>query len=466
MHATEDAEFRRTFFQNVSDAALEPTDPRYEPLYGNQSLLAGESDPVELMAWSIESTPGQSVQLLSGFRGTGKTTELNRLRKRLEQNDYLVVYVDIDDYLGSGTSVDISDFLMVLAGAFGDRLASNEWLGQHPTYESYWTRVTHFLTHTQVQFDGLTGKVGIDGAAVDIKANLKNDPSFRRRLQEHMSGYLGAFVRDVHQYFEECVKKLHERLGQQEVVFIVDSIEHIRGTSITAAAVQISFESLFAGQADKLHLPDLHVIYTIHPYLKIRSASLGGLYAPGGIRVLPTVKVRTESDRRPFDPGVEALVRIVEKRGDWERLLGDVGVLRTLILHSGGHLRDLMRLIAEVLRRARTLPASQAVVDAAVSQIRSEFLPIADADALWLARIADTHSAALEDVTKLTDLARYLDTHLVLCYWNGHEWYDVHPLIYSEVRAQAASISARANTITDGKPTIVDAERKPPRSER
>ena len=51
MHEPDDAAFRRKFFQNVSDAALEPTDPRYEPLYGNQSLLAGEADPVELMAW-------------------------------------------------------------------------------------------------------------------------------------------------------------------------------------------------------------------------------------------------------------------------------------------------------------------------------------------------------------------------------------------------------------------------------
>jgi hypothetical protein len=181
--------------------------------------------------------------------------------------------------------------------------------------------------------------------------------------------------------------------------------------------------------------------------------------------VLPTVKVRTEADRTPFDPGIQALVRVVEKRGDWKRLLGDINTLKTLILHSGGHLRDLLRLIAEVLRRATPLPASQAVVDAAVSQIRSEFLPIADADALWLARIAETHEAALEDVSRLTDLARYLDTHLVLCYWNGHEWYDVHPLIYTEVNAQAAAVSARNHSTADGS-RITGSERTSPRSER
>lgn len=467
MNAPDDAVFRRAFFRNVSDVALEPTtDPRYEPLYGPRSLQVGESDPVELMAWSIESTSGQSVQLLSGFRGTGKTTELNRLKRRLEENGYLVVYVDIDDYLGSGEPVDVSDFLMVLAGGFGDGLSADQLLGKHPAHESYWTRLEHFLTSTNVQFNGLTGKVGIDGLAVDIKANIKSDPNFTRRLRKDMSGHLGALVREVHQYFERCVGRLHEQFGQKEVVFIVDSIEHIRGTSINAAEVQSSFESLFAGHPDKLHLPDLHVIYTVHPYLKVRSAALGGLYAPGGLRTLPTVKVSTEADRQPFDPGIEALVRVVEKRGDWKRLLGSIEVLNAIIRHSGGHLGDLLRLIAEVLLRAETLPAPPAVVDAAVSQIRSEYLPIADADALWLARIADTHSVALEDVTKLADLARYLDTHLVLCYWNGHQWYDVHPLIYSEVKAQAESITARSQPTAHGKPTASATERRPPRTER
>jgi len=437
--AAEDRVFRQAFFRNVTDQPLDPAkDGRYEPLYTEDKLQ--ESDPVELMAWSIESTPGESVQLLSGFRGTGKSTELKRLKNRLEESGYTVILCDVEDYLNLTTPVDISDFLMVLAGAFSDRLADPGILGADPAYETYWTRLRNFLERTKVQLDGISGKVGVEGASVDIKANLKSDPTFKQLLQKHMAGHLGSFVQDVHGYFEDCVKRIQEKLGFREVVFIVDSIEHIRGTSINAVDVQSSIESLFAGQSDKLHLPNLHVIYTIHPYLKVRSASLGALYEPGGVRVLPTVKVRTEADRQPFEPGLEALVRVVARLGDWKRLLGDVSVLHELILHSGGHLRDLLRLLAEILRRAQSLPATKAVVNAAVSQIRNEFLPIADADAAWLARIARTHSAALEDVAKLPDLARFLDTHLVLCYWNGHEWYDVHPLIYTEILAQAASI--------------------------
>jgi hypothetical protein len=44
-------------------------------------------------------------------------------------------------------------------------------------------------------------------------------------------------------------------------------------------------------------------------------------------------------------------------------------------------------------------------------------------------------------LAQLPDLARFLDAHLVLCYRNGHEWYDLHPLIRDTVIAQAARVA-------------------------
>lgn len=134
---------------------------------------------------------------------------------------------------------------------------------------------------------------------------------------------------------------------------------------------------------------------------------------------------------------------MVRARGDWERLLGDRATLDRLSSYSGGHLRDLMRMLGDTILRSTTLPADSSTVERAVSQLRSEFLPIADADARWLARIAETHEAELEETSRLPALARFLDTHLVLCYWNGHEWYDVHPIVHEEVARQVAELEKR-----------------------
>lgn len=40
------------------------------------------------------------------------------------------------------------------------------------------------------------------------------------------------------------------------------------------------------------------------------------------------------------------------------------------------------------------------------------------------------------------------DTHLVLGYRNGEEWYDVHPLVAEEVARQAPA-SSEASTVAD-----------------
>jgi hypothetical protein len=98
------------------------------------------------------------------------------------------------------------------------------------------------------------------------------------------------------------------------------------------------------------------------------------------------------------------------------------------------------RILAEIVRRASILPVEDRTVDDAIHQIRNEFLPIADDDAQWLAQIAATHSASLQDVSRLPAFARFLDTHLVLCYRNGHEWYDTHPLVADHVKAQSEAL--------------------------
>jgi hypothetical protein len=60
--------------------------------------------------------------LLSGFRGAGKSTELRRQRRDLTGAGYLVLLFDVGDYLSPSSPIDISDFVIVVAGALSDEL--------------------------------------------------------------------------------------------------------------------------------------------------------------------------------------------------------------------------------------------------------------------------------------------------------------------------------------------------------
>lgn len=107
--------------------------------------------------------------------------------------------------------------------------------------------------------------------------------------------------------------------------------------------MQESLERLFAGHAEKLQFPGVSTIYTVPPYLKVRYPGLSAEYAPGGLEVLHTVALHSRGDRDQVrHEAIDALIELVAKRGDWERLLGDREALERFVLASGGHLRDLL----------------------------------------------------------------------------------------------------------------------------
>jgi hypothetical protein len=293
---------------------------------------------------------------------------------------------------------------------------------------------------TRVEFQEVVGKVG----GLNIKASLRTDPTFRQVLQRRAAGHLAELVSDTRQYVDETVTAIPPDRLNEGLVLIADSIENISGTISNAEDVQTSLERLFTSQATNLHLPGVHVVYTVPPWLKIRAPGISARFS-GGLQVLHPLKVREPDDgRRPLPASLDALFRVVSAR----RLATAAGVrevLDRLSLESGGHLRDLLRMLSEIVRRANRLPVDDQTVQRAITQIKSELLPIAIEDARWLQRIAETYDAALEEIARLPRLVTFLDSHLVLCYRNGDEWYDVHPLVRDEVAQFAASAGGAAS---------------------
>ncbi|WAS96937.1 hypothetical protein [Nannocystis punicea] len=442
-----DVEFLKAFYQALDDRPLDPVVDKalYEPLYAKNS--SAPSDPVNELQTTIEWEAVQSAQLFSGFRGTGKSTELHRLKRQLEKNGSVVVLCDMRDYLNLSTELDVSDFLLAAAGAFGDELAKDPVMsGQDVIREGYWTRFCNFLTRTQIEVSALGLSAGTPALKAELKLNLREDPTFRQRLQDRLKGHLGALVKDVHGFFGECItaiRKAHSD-DSQRVVMLLDSVEQIEGTSVNAPKVADSLEIVFRAHSNALKIPYLHVVYTVPPWLKIKAPGVAGLYREA--QLIPCVKVRHEHGEK-CQAGLDELERIVARRGDWRRLLGDDrAALDELLLASGGYLRDLFRILQTVLRLARheRLPASPAIRALALDDVRNSYLPIANDDARWLCRVDESHTTQLDDQEKLRDLARFYNNHLVLTYRNGHEWVGVHPLIVKQVKRQIAELDETA----------------------
>ena len=73
----------------------------------------------------------------------------------------------------------------------------------------------------------------------------------------------------------------------------------------------------------------------------------------------------------------------------------------------------------------------------AIQNLRNDYLGFTSKEAVWLQQIDTNREAKADDKDKLHDLARFLDTHLVLAYSNGGDWYRVHPVIRDVVEERA-----------------------------
>jgi hypothetical protein len=389
----------------------------------------------------------ESVQFFSGFRGSGKTTELFRLKRELENESYIVLYADALKYINPAEEIDISDLLIVLAGSFSD--AIEELTKEDIKIESYWTRFKNYLINTKLDVTEASVKSEVETpaqsvigglkAGLDLKVALSTTPTFRQNLQKVLANRIGELKGNVDKYIEDGVKAIRSAYSQDtHIVFIFDSLEQIRGSLSNEQAVIQSVERLFSQHHKLLELPYIHAIYTVPPWLKF--------VMPGvkPIVLLHSIKQwNNDTQRTKLDGGCVSLRKLVLERFSEEgfkKFFGDeptAEITRAdkLIDVCGGHFRDLLTLLREAILPTNELPISDKDIETAIANVKSSFLPISLEDANWLAKIAESRSDSLPNIKgeNVGRLTRYLDTHLVLYFRNGDDWYDVHPLIRDEV---------------------------------
>lgn len=437
----------REVYQRLKDEPLQPDNKYYEPVYNRPE---GE-DPVARLRTGVEFETIQSLQLFSGFRGSGKTTELFRLKSDLEQRGYCVLYSDALEYLSPSEEVDIVPMLLSVAGAFGEQL--QKVAGIQAIKESFWQRFTNYLTKTSVEVSEITAKAegatpgkelfGELKAGFDVKMALKTAPSFRQKVQTFLADRLHELKREVNAFVEQGVKDLRAHTGKPDlqVVFLFDQFEQIRGGLSNEQAVIQSVESLFRNHIELLKLPYVHVIYTVPPWLRF--------VLPGTLKIktLPCVRLwKNDGKRSPYESGRKLFRDAILRRFGqpaFGRIFGPEPraqqLADRLIEMSGGHFRDLLLLFRETLALIRdwrpVLPTTDEVIERAIVETRNQFRAVADEDARWLDEISRRRDKALADSKPETiaRLSRFLDTHLVLYLTNGEDWYDVHPLIREEV---------------------------------
>jgi hypothetical protein len=411
---------------------LEPDSRLYVPIHDANP----EKDPIRALLTRIKFAESESVNLLTGFRGNGKSTELRRLKKLLEELGYKVFLVDMLKHMVMVKPVELSDFILSLTTALTISVQDEE--GFDAVREGYWERLVAFL-NSEVKIKDLTLAVEAGTGSAELALALRTDHNLKKRVQEHLRGHLTTLVKDAQKFVMDIVTTLRAKEQNEDlkVVLLIDSLEQLRGTGTDAQEVYSSVVELFSGQASNLEFPFLHVVYTVPPYLSAMAGNIGRLLGGHPISSWPNIHVRDENGNDD-DAGMKIMEEIIAKRySRWAEFFQPTQLYR-LARSSGGDIRDFFRLVRECLVLLDTTGGTKVkeyILDSVEQQLLGELTPIAIEDADWLARIEQSKETSLQRIEDLPRLARFLDGNLIMNYQNGHPWYDVHPLLREEIKS-------------------------------
>ncbi|GAB3161516.1 hypothetical protein GCM10027059_11880 [Myceligenerans halotolerans] len=419
------------------DRPLDVSKPADEKLY--VELDEAGRGTVDRMQEQIELSLATTTQLLTGPSGSGKTTELYRLRRDLEQRGYEAAVVPITDYISQSSPLDITEFLIALAVGAHDALPEGRTKGP-----GFTDRLTGLLKRLRIDLDiaGFKGAVSTEGVTAQalgqsITVKLGDEIRTSRPFVNELRSKLANNIKQLYDEVADFLVELQpDELGEGTVL-IVDGLEKLRGTTDDDGEVQRSIEALFVNHADKLRFGSHHLVYTVPTYLQFISPGAlpfdNRLFVP-----VPHVRTRTGGSDHITERNLAELRDVVRKRIPVDEIFADPTAVDELLLASGGHLRDIFRMLQRcvglILRLRLELPLGTERVREAIDLVAPDFATMTKKQAEFLHDIMTDVGAVQPDDGDVQLMARLLQSHMLLAHRNGQNWYEVHPLAQRALR--------------------------------
>ena len=364
--------------------------------------------------------------LFTGLPGSGKSTELLRLKARLQKQpgaNLLPVLVQAERTLDLHDTIDVSDIYVAILFETEKQVLIAE--GRDPD-EAMKTGVLARLAGLLDGDVSIDAKVSLAVLGASLALEMKENPDVRREVRRRVERSTTRFLASCRKELE-LLRDRARACGFAGIVVIYDSLEKLRGITSNFVDVLRSAEQLFAGDAPHLQLP-VHTLYTVPPALILR------LRCP--VEFMPMIKLWNR-DGTEFAPGFLAARRIVEQRIyepevlRWVFGASDDATLerriRRIIEWSAGYPRELIRLLRNAVLDA---PLDDAALERLIGQAGDDYRrSLMGTDMDWLARVAVEHTPNPADEAQRLAADRMFGNNVVLRYQNNTEWYEVHPAV-------------------------------------
>ena len=351
----------------------------------------------------------QTLKLfLSGHRGTGKTTELLKLKNEIDKTScYFTIFCDLSDEELDVNNIDFVDIVILilekLIKALKDKDIDIPKANIEPFYEWYNQRITEINKATDESASiEVEGKVGIDlfslfSLVSKTKGKLSGSNSTKETIRRVFINKFSDFSQKFNELLLDIKAYLEEKEIAKDLLFIIDGFEKIGSYE--------DRKKILIDNSNKFVEIKANMIITLPIEL---FSEVGRLKEFARHISFPLITLDEESKKR--------FKEFIYKRID-EKLFEDEKVVEEIIKYGAGSPRETLKIIAEAYIQANEEMLDLKSIKDAQSSISDEMIKYLNKDEISLLKDIDKNHKALFS----ENLAKLLVKKIVLEYDDGLE---------------------------------------------
>lgn len=390
--------------------------PVFDPdksLEGDEYYVSREHNPLKEMESYLLNNPGFQKILFSGHRGSGKSTELNRLLAGEEiKSNFFTVSCSVQEKLDTNNlgyvDILISIGAMIYREAFKNEIKLKEALLKR--LESWKNKV---IERTKIDFEGtgITIEGKLDAFFARMLGRLQSEYESRMVVREVIGPNISELI-DIINSIVDSVKLA----ANKEIIVGIDGLDK---TDLPTA------REIFYNYGLSLTQPRCKIIFTIPIALRYSDDFKQIKHTFPHAFSLPNVKI-SNKDGTPYERGHQTMMEFVKRRMRPELIEEDA--LKEAIRASGGVFREMAAIMQDSCNKASSEDKekiNRRIIDQSVSKIRNEYRGMLKLEHYSLLEEFHTHRE-LRGADRFTELFHNLS---LLEYTNDEIWCDVHPIV-------------------------------------
>lgn len=365
---------------------------------------------------------GKKHVLLFGPIGSGKSTELLRLARTLEKGRRLFpILLNVRGEIDIN-NLQYADVLMALASAVArefDKLALDvpaaslealrKWFMEHAISED---RIKELSAELQSEAGVEFTIPFLAKLMTRLTSAFKSSSVYKDSLREVVNKTFSQFALAFNEFVLAAEQALKDTHRAERLLLIVDGTDKIPLNDA---------ERLFVFESEQLLAIEALVLYTAPISLKYGGTGISKLDTD---EVLPIIKLQQRDGTR-HDPGWNAMREMLGKRIA-VTVFSDAGCIDKLIEYSGGHPRELLRLLRLTCELTETDQIDLATVERAIDKLAADYRYwLRQEDYAQLAQIDANQGAHVGN----DELTRNLLWRLALMQYNDGSWRASHPAV-------------------------------------